>query len=147
MVGGTAVCSEIGPLALGDAGFFSTVRKMRIEVGYPPYKMPEKTWPVCVQELTWPRLWENVHIWLNEVPVCIRGDQHEGKDSYMMLLRVSAYQFGNQLFFMNRGTRHVAQNNIVPRKALKLCQVHILSNKWEGRLFLAGGITIQTTLI
>lgn len=102
MVGGTAVCSEIGPLVLGDAGFFSTVRKMRIEVGYPPYKMPEKTWPICVQELSWPRLWENVHIWLNEVPVCIRGDEHEGKDSYIML-RSSAYQFGNPVILHEPG--------------------------------------------
>lgn len=77
MVSGTPVCSQTGPVPIHDEHIFATRRKFRIEAGFPPYKMPKKTWPVCVQDLSWPRMWKNAHFWLNENPPCIRGDKHE----------------------------------------------------------------------
>lgn len=43
------------------------------EAGFPPYKTPEATYPICVQDLTWPLLWADVHF--NLKTMCLSNDQ------------------------------------------------------------------------
>lgn len=108
-VNGVSRCSRNANVFEIHPRWFEFQHRAIFEAGFPPYKTPEATYPVCVQELTWPLLWEDVRFDLKTM--CLSNDQ--GNRRFAILVLVFYFFsggevmliFANALFLFSKG-RH-----------------------------------------
>lgn len=72
-VNGVSRCSQSAETFEIPSRWFELRHRATFEAGFPAYKTPKATYPICVQELTWPLFWPDVHFDLKTM--CLSNNQ------------------------------------------------------------------------
>lgn len=94
-VNGVSRCSRSADVFEIPPRWIELQHRAIFEAGFPPYKTPAATYPVCVQELTWPLLWEDVRFDLKSM--CLSNDQGQRRFAILILMfYFFSFFFGRQ---------------------------------------------------
>lgn len=83
-VNGVSRCSRSADVFEIPPRWIELQHRAIFEAGFPPYKTPAATYPVCVQELTWPLLWEDVRFDLKSM--CLSNGHGNRKFAILVLV-------------------------------------------------------------
>lgn len=83
-VNGVSRCSQSAEIFEIHPRWFELQHRATFEAGFPPYRTPKATYPVCVQELTWPLLWTDVRFDLKTL--CLSNDQSNRRFDILILM-------------------------------------------------------------
>lgn len=103
-------CSQSAEIFEVHPRWLELQHRATFEAGFPPYKTPEATYPVCVEELTWPLFWADVRFDLKTM--CLSNDQSKRRFDFLTILVFYLFfrrewggdlRFANALFLLSKG--------------------------------------------